>query len=326
MKFLVTGGAGFLGSHIAKRLIDKGHSVTILDDLSGGYERNVPDGATLITGSIVDRQLVDEIFEDGQFDYVYHCAAYAAEGLSHFVRHYNYTNNVIGSINLINASIRHNIKSFTFTSSMGTYGTQKVPYVETMKPIPEDPYGIAKYSIEQDLATAYEMFGLNYIIYRPQNIYGPQQDLSDRYRNVIGIFINQAMKNEDITVYGDGEQTRAFSYIDDVSEIMAQSYDNESMFQNIFNIGGNTPYTINEIAESVIKSTGSKSNIIHMPERFEVKHAYSCHDKIRQHYDLKQTPLRQGIDVMAKWAKELGPQEFRTMKYELDKNIHEAWK
>ena len=150
---LVTGAAGFIGSHVADELISKGHRVVGLDDLSGGFVNNVPDGVTFVKGSITDHELVDQLFDTYRFDYVIHTAAYAAEGLSHFIRRYNYENNLIGSVNLINASVRlGTVKCFTFTSSMAVYGSNQVPMVEDMTPMPEDPYGNAKYSVELDLA------------------------------------------------------------------------------------------------------------------------------------------------------------------------------
>lgn len=326
MKFLITGGAGFLGSHVARHLLADGHDVTIIDDLSGGFRSNLPEGCGFVQGTIVDAELVDNLFRTNGFDYVYHMAAYAAEGLSHFIRHFNYTNNVIGSINLINASVKYQVKSFVFTSSMAVYGTQQVPYRETMKPAPEDPYGIAKYSIEQDLRAANDMFGLQYIIFRPHNIYGINQNIGDRYRNVIGIFMNKVMRGEDITVFGDGEQTRAFSYVEDMAPIMARSFDRDSMYQRIFNIGGDRHYTINEIAALVSQVMGGKSKIIHLPERFEVKHAFSSHEAIESFYELPQTPLTTGIREMAEWAKTVGAQKTDDMVLELTDNLYEAWK
>lgn len=325
MNFLITGGAGFLASHIAQDLLKQGHEVCIIDDLSGGFIENVPKSAEFFNYSITDTAMIDLLFATKEFDYVYHCAAYAAEGLSHFIRKHNYNNNVIGSINLINASIKYKIKGFIFTSSMAVYGTQQVPYSENMKPQPEDPYGIAKYSIEQDLETGYQMFGLPYIIFRPHNIYGIRQNIGDRYRNVIGIFMNQAMQGKDLTIFGDGNQTRAFSYIDDITPIMSKAWNTPDMYQQIFNIGGDKPYTIYEIALEVLKNFDTKSTIKHLPERFEVKHAHSNHNKIRKHLDLKQTDLSEGIKTMAEWAKKKGPQQTKDMKLELTDNLFEAW-
>nr|HMT30920.1 NAD-dependent epimerase/dehydratase family protein [Bacteroidia bacterium] len=200
-KSLVTGGAGFIGAHVTNELVKMGHSVVVLDDLSGGFIENVNPAAVFVKGSITDNDLVVKLFEEHQFDYVYHLAAYAAEGLSHFIKRFNYTNNLIGSVNLINESVRHKIKCFVFTSSIAVYGAAKPPMREDTVPLPEDPYGIAKLAVEQDLKATHEMFGLNYVIFRPHNVYGEYQNLGDRYRNVVGIFMNQLMQGKQLTVF-----------------------------------------------------------------------------------------------------------------------------
>ena len=176
---LVTGGAGFIGAHVTNELIQLGHKVVVLDDLSGGYKENVNSEAIFIKGSVTDHKLLGNIFNEYKFDYVYHLAAYAAEGLSHFIRRFNYTNNLIGSVNLINESIKHKIKCFVFTSSINVYGAGQLPMTEDLTPIPEDPYGIAKYAVEQDLKTALDMFGLNYVIFRPHIVYGEYQNIAE---------------------------------------------------------------------------------------------------------------------------------------------------
>lgn len=191
---LVTGGAGFIGSHVAECLCRDGDKVVVLDDLSGGYRENVPKAAAFVEGSILDHSLVDSLFQENKFDYVYHLAAYAAEGLSHFIKRFNYTNNVIGSVNLINAAVNYGAKTFVFTSSIAVYGAGQTPMTEEMIPVPEDSYGIAKLAIEQELKVSHEMFGLEYMIFRPHNVYGERQNIGDRYRNVVGIFMNQLLK------------------------------------------------------------------------------------------------------------------------------------
>ena len=173
-RVLVTGGAGFIGSHVADHLVARGHDVTVLDDLSGGFPDNVPAAARFVQASITDAAAVDRLFAEAGFDYVYHLAAYAAEGLSHFIRRFNYTNNVIGSVNLINASINTGVKGFVFTSSIAVYGSAPGPVSEQTPPRPEDPYGIAKFAVEQDLHSCHEMFGLRSVIFRPHNVYGPR--------------------------------------------------------------------------------------------------------------------------------------------------------
>src|SRR5215831_13384045 len=211
-KSLVTGAAGFIGSHVCDELLKMGHKVVAMDDLSGGFKENVPARCTFVKGRAENKALVSRLFKQHKFDYVFHLAAYAAEGLSHFIKAFNYTNNLIGSVNLINAAVNTgSVKCFVFTSSIAVYGRNQLPMTEELAPQPEDPYGISKYAVELDLKEAHEMFGLNHVIFRPHNVYGENQNLGDRYRNVIGIFMNQAMQGQPMTIFGDGSQTRAFS-------------------------------------------------------------------------------------------------------------------
>ncbi len=306
-KALVTGAAGFIGSHVVKHLLSLDKEVVAFDDLSGGYVENVPKAAKWVEGSITDYEKLTKLFEEEKFDYVYHLAAYAAEGLSHFIRRYNYENNLIGSVNLINLSVLHKIKCFVFTSSIAVYGANQVPMTEDLIPQPEDPYGVAKYAVEMDLATAHHQFGLDYIIFRPHNVYGEHQNIGDKYRNVIGIFMNQILQGKALTIFGDGEQTRAFSYIDDVAPVIAQSVFNQDAFGEVFNVGGDQPYTVNELATTVCQVLGVEPNITYLPARNEVKHAFSSHEKAQQYFDVPEfIPLLEGVSRMAAWVKEVG--------------------
>src|SRR5580704_13161322 len=282
-KVLVTGVAGFIGSHVAGHLMKQGHLVVGLDDLSGGFEDHVPPGTHFVKGSINDEALINRLFAEHRFEYVFHLAAYAAEGLSHFIKRFNYTNNLLGSVNLINASVNTGtVKCFVFTSSIAVYGRNQLPMSEAAVPQPEDPYGIAKYAVELDLKEAHEMFGLNHVIFRPHNVYGENQNLGDRYRNVIGIFMNQIMQGQQMTTFGDGTQTRAFSYIDDVAPVIAASIARPASYNQVFNVGADKPYSVNELATVVIKAMGSKSEIKHLEARNEVVHAYSAHEKVHK--------------------------------------------
>lgn len=324
---LITGGAGFIGSHVAKHCIALGHNVIILDDLSGGFEDHLPSGAVFIKGSILDKDLLSKIFNEQKIDYVYHLAAYAAEGLSHFIRRFNYTNNLIGSVNLINESVKHKIKCFVFTSSIAVYGPGQTPMSESMVPEPEDPYGIAKYAVELDLKSAHEMFGLNYIIFRPHNVYGENQNIGDKYRNVIGIFMNQIMKKAPMTIFGDGSQQRAFSYIDDVAIPISKSVDIKAAYNNIFNIGADKPYTVLELAEVVAKCFNVTPNINFLSARKEVLNAYSDHSKANSVFkNSKEVLLDEGIEKMANWAKEVGSRASTEFKdIELYENLPDGW-
>lgn len=326
-KSLVTGAAGFIGSHVARHCLALGHEVIALDDLSGGFPDQVPAGAVLVEGSVTDHGLLDRLFAEHRFDYVYHLAAYAAEGLSHFIRRFNYTNNVIGSVNLINNAVRHEAKCLVFTSSIAVYGAKKLPMTEEMTPQPEDPYGIAKYAVELDLRAARAMFGLNYVIFRPHNVYGEHQNIGDRYRNVVGIFMNQIMQGRPMTVFGDGEQTRAFSYIDEVAPIIAGSVEKPEAWGEVFNLGADRPYPVNHLAEVVAQAFGVEPRIQHLAARHEVVHAYASHEKVTRVFGRQEpVPLEEGIRRMAAWALAKGPRASREFKgVEVSKNLPASW-
>ena len=330
-KVLVTGGAGFIGSHVAKWLVSAGHRVLILDDLSGGFEENIPSGAAFVKGSVQDAALVDALFERERFDYVFHLAAYAAEGLSHFIRNFNYQNNLVGSVNLVNAAVNSgSVKCFVFTSSIAVYGRNQTPMVEELVPQPEDPYGISKYAMELDLRAAREMFGLNYVIFRPHNVYGEHQNIGDPYRNVIGIFMRQILTGQPLTIFGDGEQVRAFSYIDDVAPIIAAAIERPDTWNEVYNIGADKPWTVNELATTVCNAMGkSESEIRHLPARNEVVTAYSSHEKVKRVFGdlVRYIPLDEGIAKMAKWAMTLTniPEPKRFGHIEVLKNLPPSW-
>lgn len=328
--FLVTGVAGFIGSHVAEHLIAAGHRVIGLDDLSGGYVHNVPAGVEFIEGSITDATLVNRIFTTEHIERVYHLAAYAAEGLSPFIRHFNYTNNLLGSVNLINASVNAGtVRCFVFTSSMAVYGAHQVPMEESMIPMPEDPYGIAKYGAERDLELAHKQFGLPYVIFRPHNVYGERQNIADRYRNVIGIFMNQVMRGDPMSVYGDGMQTRAFSYISDVAPIIAVAPERPAAYGRIINIGADTPYTICEMAHAVAKAFNMTTNIVHREARHEVKHAWTTHAVLDEIFgDMRHNvSLEDGLARMAAWAQSVGPMTpSRFEQIEIQKGLYSFWK
>jgi UDP-glucose 4-epimerase len=326
-RVLVTGGAGFIGSHVADETIRLGLETVALDDLSGGFKENVNAKAEFIEGSINDETLVNALFEKYKFKYVYHLAAYAAEGLSHFIKRYNYENNLVGSINLINASVNYGVKCFVFTSSIAVYGKNQLPMTEDMTPQPEDSYGIAKFAVEQELKVTKELFGLDYVIFRPHNVYGERQNVGDKYRNVIGIFMNQIMQGKPLSIFGNGEQSRAFSYIGDVAPIIGRAPLLEKAYSQVFNIGAEVPCSINKLAEMVSKAMGVKPNVVNLPARNEVLHAYPDHSKIKVFFNYQaKIGLDEGIKRMAAWAKKAGAREGKEFsKIEIRKNLSKTW-
>ncbi len=327
-KAIVTGGAGFIGSHVAEHLVHQGMDVTILDDLSGGFVDNIVEGAHFVEGSVNDDQLVNRLFEDEKFDYVFHLAAYAAEGLSHFIKRFNYQNNLIGSVNLINASINYNVKCFVFTSSIAVYGASpELPMTEMTIPHPEDSYGIAKLAVEQELKICKEMFDLNYIIFRPHNVYGERQNIGDKYRNVVGIFMNQIMSGKPMTIFGDGNQSRAFSYIGDVAPIIAESVARPTAYNQIYNIGADQPYSVNELASAVARAMQVEPDIVHLQPRNEVMMAYSSHEKIRNEFgDRQLCSLEEGLEKMTKWVKVHGSRKSHDFEnIEIRRNMPKSW-
>ena len=328
MKSLVTGGAGFMGAHVAESLLNMGHDVVVLDDLSGGFTENVPAGAEFVEGTILDRNLIDSLFQKHRFDYIFHLAAYAAEGLSHFIKHFNYQNNLIGSVNLINAAINYEVKRYIFTSSIAVYGIGQLPMTEEMTPAPEDSYGIAKYAVEMELKASHEMFGLDYVIFRPHNVYGEKQNVGDKYRNVVGIFMNQILQGQPMTIFGDGGQTRAFSYIGDVAPIIAQSAQLDAARNEIFNVGADKPYSVNTLAKIVAQAMGAEPKTKHLNARNEVVHAFSDHSKVAEIFDYTaKTDLEEGVALMAERVRKHGARQSSEFgEIEINKNMPPSWK
>jgi UDP-glucose 4-epimerase len=325
---LVTGGAGFMGSHVAEHCLRQGFEVTVVDDLSVGFRENVPRGVEFIQGDLRQSVFVDALWTGRKFDYIYHLAAYAAEGLSHFVRRFNYETNLLSSINLINSAVKHDVSCYVFTSSIAVYGAAQVPMREESIPRPEDPYGISKYAVELDLQAAHRIFGLNYVIFRPHNVYGERQNIVDKYRNVIGIFMNQVMDGAAMTIFGDGTQTRAFSHIDDVAPVIASAPEVPGATNGVFNVGADIPYSVNDLAKEVAGAFRVLPKVTYLPARKEVLHAFSDHSRVREVFGHRPAvELAAGIRRMADWARNVGPRLPVTFEnIELRKNLPTSWR
>ena len=260
---LITGVAGLLGSRLADWILENHPEVKVvgIDDLSGGYKENVDPRVEFWQMNLVTHP-IENCFEVHKPDIVYHFAAYAAEGLSPFIRQYNYKNNLVATARIVNECIKHDVKRLVFTSTMAVYGHGNPPFDEADQPNPIDPYGIAKFACESDIQVAGEQHGLDWCIIRPHNVYGIKQNIWDKYRNVLGIWMYQYMNNESMTIFGDGEQKRAFSFIDDCLEPLWKAGVDPRASKEIINLGGTKYYTINE-ANQVLRDVIGNGEYIH---------------------------------------------------------------
>jgi len=329
MKILITGVAGLIGSRLADYIIMNQPDVYIvgIDDLSGGYIENVNPKVELWQMNLINGN-ISECFERHQFDYVYHMAAYAAEGLSPFIRSYNYQNNLVATSRIINECIIHNVKRLIFTSTMAVYGHGNGDiFDETQVPCPVDPYGIAKYACEMDIKVAGEQHGLDWCIVRPHNVYGVKQNIWDKYRNVLGIWMYQHINGEPMTIFGDGMQKRAFSYVDDCLEPLWKTSQQNNCSKEIINLGGTIHYTINE-ANVILKNVIKGGETIYKEQRHEVKNAVPTWQKSVDLLNYKdETYLHDGLVKMWKWAQNQPNRErFVWENYEISKGIYEFWK
>ena len=328
-KILITGVAGLLGSRLADWIIEKtDHKIIGIDNLSGGFVENINEKVHFYRLDLAHDD-ISKVFEKHRPDIVYHFAAYAAEGLSPFVRKFNYENNLIASINLINNSIKYDVDRFVFASSMSVYGDSHTPpFNEEMQQAPIDPYGVAKYSVEQDLKIAYDQHGLKYTIIRPHNFYGINQNIWDKYRNVLGIWMYQILNGQPPTIFGDGTQTRAFSYVDDSLSPFWNASQRDECIDQIINLGGIEETTIREACDMLVRVSGTELVPVHLEKRHEVKHAWSTWQKSEELLGFKHTVcLEEGLTRMWNWAlKQPNRDRFVWANYEVKKGIYGYWK
>jgi UDP-glucose 4-epimerase len=324
---LITGVAGLLGSRLADWIIDNtDYNVIGMDDLSGGYESNINKNVHFIKMDINDSELF-KVFDKYKPHYVFHFAAYAAEGLSPFIRRYNYTNNLLSTANIVNNCINYNVKRLVFTSTMAVYGIGNPPFDESHQPNPIDPYGVAKYACEMDIQIAGEQHGLDWCIIRPHNVYGIKQNIWDKYRNVLGIWMYQYINGEPMTIFGDGEQTRAFSFIDDCLEPLWKSAIKSEASKQIINLGGVEYTTINE-ANSILRKVIGGGDVKYEESRHEVKNAHPTWQKSIDILDYEdKTDLETGLKIMWDWVQtQENRNRFVWNTYEIEKGIYKFWK
>jgi len=327
MKVLITGVAGLLGSRLADHLVSHDIEVIGIDDLSGGYKENVNPKVNFWQMDLVNHP-IENCFEAHKPDYVFHFAAYAAEGLSPFIRAYNYDNNLEATARIVNQCIKHDVKRLVFTSTLAVYGHgEGGMFDESQTPKPIDPYGVAKYACEMDIQIAGEQHGLDWCIIRPHNVYGIKQNIWDKYRNVLGIWMYQRLNNESLSIFGDGLQTRAFSYIDDSIEPLWRAALYPQASKQIINLGGIKEYSIKEASDILINIMGG-GDVVHHEQRHEVKHSIPTWEKSVDILGFEhKTDLEEGLTTMWEWAKTQPIRDrFVWPEYELDKGIYNFWK
>lgn len=329
---LITGAAGMIGSNLVHHLLKTtDYNIVGLDDMSGGYHENLPlenRRLNFHVGGVEDYKLTRAIFRNYRPNIVYHAAAYAAEGLSPFIRTFNYTNNLVGTANIVNQCIDYDVERLVFFSSIAVYGNLTPPFKETDIPCPIDPYGVAKYAAEMDIRIAGEQHGLDYAIVRPFNVYGERQNIWDKYRNVLGIWIYNYLADvpKPIKIYGDGEQQRSFTYVQDIMKPLKRLGTEPQFSKEIINIGNSISYTLNELAHIFQVVIGKRLEIEYLPARHEVKSAICAVDKYSDMGTIS-TPLLAGIIKMWEWAR---AEPMRQLKespiYEVTKGMYEHWK
>jgi UDP-glucose 4-epimerase len=312
MKVLITGVAGFMGSHLADSFLAKGYDVVGIDNLIGGYEENVPSGVDFHNIDLDNLELIQPLFKD--VDLVIHTACTAYEGLSVFSPSLIVRNTMQITTNVMSACVRGSVKKVVHLSSMARYGTQDiVPFVESMTPKPQDPYGIAKYGAELMIKNISDTHGLNYVILVPHNIIGPRQKFDDPYRNVASIMINRMLQGKQPIIYGNGEQKRCFSFMQDVIDPLMIACETDVAHGRIINIGPDEEFvTINELALKLSKILDFKLDSIYMPGRpQEVFHANCSANLARELLNYKTTTsLDSGLIELVNWIRSKGAKEF----------------
>ena len=329
-RILITGVAGLLGSRLANWIIENHPECTIvgIDDFSGGYKENI-NNKVIFHNIDLGTANAEHIFHTFKPEIVYHFAAYAAEALSPFIRQYNYTNNLLATAGIVNNCITYRVKRLVFTSSMGVYGfgAGTPPFHEGMARAPIDPYGIAKAPCEQDIEIAGTQHGLDWCIIRPHNVYGANQNIWDSYRNVLGIWMYKHKTGQPLTIFGDGEQVRAFSCIDDSLEPLWRAGYDEKASKQIINLGGIHEISIKDAAGILVDVMGG-GVVKHLPPRHEVKYAYPTWQKSVEVLGFEhKTDVHEGLQKMWDWAR-MQPDRPRQVwsKYEVDQGIYPFWK
>lgn len=323
---VVTGAAGLIGANLSRYLTRNGINVIAVDNLSGGYRSNIPDGCEF--HNVDCGEDIDEIFASRQIDAVYHLAAYAAECLSPFIRKYNYANNVVATANVVNCCLNHNVRKIIFTSSIAVYGHSSSHNLGgAVAPTPADPYGVAKFACEQDIAIANKQHGLEYTIIRPHNVFGKYQNIWDRYRNVLGIWMRQYRSQEGLTIFGDGSQKRYFTPVEYLMEPMLRMLSDFN--GETFNLGADNPITINEVVDIFRRVTDEDFGVVkvnHVEQRHEAILLSLDHSEANAAFGRCNLDFESSLREMWLWAKDDAPKEPQRPAYEVEKGMYGVWK
>ena len=319
-RILVTGGAGFIGSHLVDRLISNNFKVFIIDDLSGGFKRNIHKKATFFQCDLRNAKKTDAIISKIKPEIVFHLAANAAENKAQFSPIDVTSRNYNTFINTLVPAIRNGMKRIVVASSIAAYGALQTPFKETDKPEPEDLYGLSKLMMEESLKVLSRVHNFEYVITRPHNVYGPKQNMTDPYRNVVSLFMNSLLKKKPYYIYGNGSMRRCFSYIDDVIDALYICGFKKGISGMTFNIGADKDYTINQLSEAIQEVSGVYISPIHIADRpQEVKVAIADHTQAKKYLGYKDaTPLKVGLQKTWEYAKALGSQKLKYTTIELD--------
>ena len=320
MKVFISGVAGLLGSNVANHLLNQGIKVVGVDNLIGGIKENIIPQVDYHNFDILDTTKLKETMDGCEI--VFHAAALPYEGLSVFSPKLCVESIVSGTVSMASAAIATGVKRFINCSSMARYGSQEYPFTEKMKPKPVDPYAISKVAAEQVLINLCDLNKIEWVIAVPHNIIGPRQKYDDPFRNVVSIMINRMLQGKAPIIYGDGKQTRCFSYIDDCLSCLIPMLDQKNLNKEIINIGPDEEFvTINKISEICSNITGVNLNPIYKKDRpQEVKHATCSADKARKLLNYKtKVNLRNGIQKTFEYIKKRGT---RTFDYNINIEIN----
>jgi len=320
---LVTGGAGFIGSHLVSMLVSQGHNIIVVDDLSTGSLQNVHPGVTFINQAV--ESIESKILEDVEL--VFHLASVSGETISFHSPKACFLKNVHAGYNLIRCCIEANVKKIVFTSSMAVYGNRRTPpFTEEMSCDPTDPYGVSKQAVEYLLRSYGELGFYDWNILRLHNVYGPGMNLKDPFRGVVGIFVSQVLQRKPISIYGDGEQTRSFTFISDIIPSLVRTGLDDNINAQILNLGLDAPTSLNNVAKAVFSVLNEKENVQYFPNRLgEAKYAYPTSKRAREIFgDFIKTEFDLGIRSTIEWAKTKDDYLFDSNKLNFDLELGQS--